>query len=263
MFGVLLLLVCALAVQVSSVAAQDEKATPLEDFFPLVTRRPVLEQEFGVHITGSKGREGRAVQIAPFLAIPILPRWQVELDVPALFRDPRQGAEVGGAGDLEVENKFVLWQSKPTGPMLSGGVAVTLPTGSGARHLGGETAVEPFLSAGLVRRRLYLVAALSYDWTLNAPRPGPPAQTLTSGAAIGYLLRGRVILLLDVSTVTKIRGADAPGTEDHRGPTQVYLTPGVNVQVSPAATLSLGVQLPVTRARAFDYTLHGVLDWSF
>jgi hypothetical protein len=244
-------------------AAADEDARPLENFFPLVTRRPVLEREVGVHVTASKGREGRGVDVVPFVVIPVLPRWQVELDVPAVFKKPRASAAVGGAGDIELENKFVLSQSRSADSMLSGGVSLTLPTGSGRRDLGGETAVEPFVSAGLVRRGLYLVGSLSYEWTLAAPTPGAPAQTLTSGAAVGYQVRGWLIPLVDVSTITKVRGRDAPGAEDRRGQTQVYVTPGVNIQLLSAATLSLGVQLPVSTARNFDYALHSVLDWSF
>jgi hypothetical protein len=255
--------VVALATALSAACAADEDARPLENFFPPVTRRPVLEREVGVHVTASKGHEGREVDVVPFVAIPVLPRWQIELDVPTVFKNPRAGAAVAGVGDIELENKFVLSQSRSADTMLSGGVSLTLPTGSGRRDLGGETAVEPFVSAGLVRQGLYLVGGLGYEWTLAAPSPGAPAQTLTSGVAVGYQVRGWLIPLFDVSTVTKVRGRDAPGAEDRRGRTQVYVTPGVNIQLRSAATLSVGVQLPVSTARSFDYALHSVLDWSF
>jgi len=39
--------------------------------------------------------------------------------------------------------------------------------------------------------------------------------------------------------------------EDHR--TQVTLVPGLNVKPFPRSTLAVGVQLPVTKAREFDY----------
>jgi hypothetical protein len=42
---------------------------------------------------------------------------------------------------------------------------------------------------------------------------------------------------------------------------EVGLAPGVNVQIAPRATLGLGVQLPLTRARALDYALFATIDW--
>jgi len=39
--------------------------------------------------------------------------------------------------------------------------------------------------------------------------------------------------------------------EDHR--TQVTLVPGLNVKPFARSTLAVGVQLPVTHAREFDY----------
>jgi hypothetical protein len=35
----------------------------------------------------------------------------------------------------------------------------------------------------------------------------------------------------------------------------------MNVQIAPRATLGLGVQLPLTRARALDYALFATIDW--
>ena len=249
------------AVSVGTAADPEEEG--LDDFFPLVTRRPVLEREVGFRATYDKGHGGREVRIAPALAVPILPWWQIQLEMPAMFRDPRDGEAVGGAGDLELENMFVLYRAKESDTLLSGGVGLTLPTGSGKRDLGGETAIEPFLTAGTRQGRFYLVAEAAYAWTLRAPGPGPGVQAFTAGTAIGYRVRSWLIPFVELTSVTKVRGADEPGARDRRGRTQVYFTPGVNIQLLPAATLGLGVQLPVTNARAFDYRLHGSLDWAF
>ena len=37
--------------------------------------------------------------------------------------------------------------------------------------------------------------------------------------------------------------------------TQVSLTPGFNVRPWPETTFAVGIELPVTHARQFDYTL--------
>lgn len=259
----LFLCVLLLVGLVSAGAAADPEEEGLDDFFPLVTRRPVLEREVGFRATHDKGRDGREVRIAPLLAVPILPWWQIQLEMPAVFRDPRHGEAVGGVGDLELENKFVLFHSRESDTLVSGGVGLTLPTGSGARDLGGETAIEPFLAAGTLRGRFYFVAEAAYAWTLKVPGPGPGEQAFTASSAIGYRVRSWLIPFLELTSVTKVRGADEPGAQDRQGRTQVYLTPGVNIQLLPQATLGLGVQLPATSARRFDYRILGSLDWAF
>lgn len=254
---------------VSTDAAGDATEAGLDDFFPLVTRRPVLERVVGFRITHDEGRNGPEVRISPAVAVPILPWWQIQLEMPAVFavfKDRRNEDAVGGAGDLELENQFVLFKSRESETaetFVSAGFGLTLPTGSGARALGGETAIEPFLTAGTQRGRVYLVAEIAYAWTLKTPEPGPGPQAFTASAAIGYRAWSWLIPLVELTSVTKIRGADEPGTQDRRGRTQVYLTPGVNIQLLPQATLGLGVQLPITNARTFDYRLHASLDWTF
>jgi hypothetical protein len=246
---------------VSSAALEEEEG--LDGFFPLVTRRPVLERVVGFLTTYEEGHRGREVRIAPVLAVPILSWWQVQLEMPAVLRDPRHGEVVAGAGDLHLENLFVLYRSKESDTLLSGGVGLTLPTGSGRRALGGETAIEPFLTAGTLRGHFYLIAEVAYAWTLDAPGPRPRQQVFTASGAMGYRVRSWLIPFLELTSVTKVRGAEEVGAQDRRGRTQVYLTPGVNIQILPRATLGLGVQLPVTNARAFDYRLHASLDWTF
>ncbi len=226
-------------------AAEDTAPLALDDFFPLVTRRPVLERELELRVNTAKGREGRETQIAPALALPIGSWWQLTLEMPVVVTDPRSRDAAGGAGDLQLE------------------VSLTLPTGSERRDLGGELAIEPFLSVGTLRGRAYVVAEIAYGWSLNDVGPHPKGQTLTAGVAAGYAVRPWLIPLVELTTVTRVEGSPQPGNRDRRGQPQLYITPGVNAQLLREVTLGLGIQLPVTSARTFDYTLHGTLDWSF
>ena len=252
------------ALLIASPATGDD-TTPLalDDFFPLVTRRPVLEREFGVQVSHTKGREGRETQIAPFLAMPIGSWWQLTLQMPVVFTDPRSGEAAGGAGDLNLESKFLVFKSTDSRTQLSAGFSVTLPTGSERRDLGGQLAVEPFLSAGTMWGRAYLVAEMAYGWSLTDAGPDPKGQTLTAGVAAGYAVRPWLIPLVELTTVTRVEGSRQPGDRDRRGQPQLYLTPGVNVLLLREVTLGLGIQLPLTSARTFDYAVHGTLDWSF
>ncbi len=252
------------AVLIAFPAAGDDTAPlALDDFFPLVTRRPVLERELEVGVSDTKRRDGRETRIAPTLAMPIVSWWQLTLEMPVVFTDPRSGDAAGGAGDLELESKFLVFKSTDSRTQLSTGFSLTLPTGSERRDLGGQLAIEPFLSAGTMRGRSYLVAEIAYGWSLNDAGPHPKGQVLTAGVAAGYAVWPWLIPLLELTTVTRVGGTPRPGGRDRRGQPQLYIAPGVNVQLLREVTLGIGIQLPVTSARTFDYALHGTLDWSF
>jgi hypothetical protein len=244
-------------------AADDSASLALDDFFPLVTRRPVLERELEVRVSSTKRREGRETRIAPSLAMPIGSWWQLTLELPVVFTNPRLGDDEGGASDVELESKFLVFQSTDSRTQLSIGFSLTLPTGSERRDLGGQFAIEPFLSAGTMRDRFYLVAEMAYGWSLNDGGPRPKGQTLTAGVAAGYAVRPWLIPLLELTTVTRVGGTPQPGDRGRRGQAQLYIGPGVNVQLLRELTLGIGFQLPVTSVRTFDYALYGSLNWGF
>src|SRR2546427_3378380 len=109
-------------------------------FYPLRTRRPVIERELEVRVEHAKTADGRVTEAAAAVELPILPRWQVEIEVPLIFREPREGAAQGGVGDLRVENKVMVWQSLDWLSQVAVGVEGRLPTGSERRGLGGGAA---------------------------------------------------------------------------------------------------------------------------
>src|SRR5256885_14703760 len=87
------------------VAAEDDQS--IAYFYPLRTRRPVIERELELQVEHEKARAGRATNIAAAIELPILPRWQVEIEIPLVFLDPRDGASVAGFGDVTVESKVL------------------------------------------------------------------------------------------------------------------------------------------------------------
>jgi len=223
-------------------------------FYPLRTRRPVIERELEVRVEHAKGRDGRTTEAAAALELPILPRWQVEIEVPLVFQDPKDGEAQGGVGDLRVENKVMVWQSLDWLSQIAVGVEVRLPTGSERRGLGGEAALEPFVSGGIALGDFDVLAAVAYEFNVNAHVRGPNEQELTASAAVGWRVSPRFTPLLELVTVTRTRGA--PDDELlHR--TRVSLAPGFNARVFPRSTFRFGVELPLTRARAADYTVLG------
>ncbi|TMQ23655.1 MAG: hypothetical protein E6K82_10535 [Candidatus Rokuibacteriota bacterium] len=255
-------LLAALMVAVTPVAAgaADEEPT-IEFFYPLVTRRPVVERELEFRFNHEKGREGRVSELSAAVEFPILPRWQVEIEVPAIFSDPKASPGQIGVGDLEIETKYQVFRSLQPRVLVAVGLAGKLPTGSESRGLGGEAAVAPFVAAGFGAGPIEVLSTIEYEWNLNAHLPGERPETLTTGVAVGWLLHRKVIPLLELTSVTPIRREDGPDAPVGR--TQLYLTPGINVKPFPGTTLRLGVQLPITPARQFDYAIRAGLVWEF
>jgi hypothetical protein len=78
------LLVLVLLAPVNAALA-DEADPNLEFFYPLVTGRPVIERELELKVAHVKGREGRETSVTGAIELPLLPRWQIELEVPIVF----------------------------------------------------------------------------------------------------------------------------------------------------------------------------------
>ena len=223
-------------------------------FYPLRTRRPVIERELEVRVEHAKTADGRVTEAAAAVELPILPRWQVEVEVPLIFREPREGAAQGGVGDLRVENKVMVWQSLDWLSQIAVGVESRLPTGSERRGLGGEAAVEPFVTGGIALGDFDLLASVAYEFNVNAHVPGPNEQELTASAAAAWRVTRRFAPLVELVTVTRTR---APHEDELREKTRVSILPGFNARLLPGTTLRLGIELPLTRARSADYTLLG------
>jgi hypothetical protein len=223
-------------------------------FYPLRTRRPVIEREIEFRVEHAKGRDGRTTEAASAIELPILPRWQVELEVPLVFNDPREATAQGGVGDLRIENKVMVWQSLDWLSQVAVGMEARLPTGSERRGLGGEATVEPFVTGGIALGDFDLLASVAYEFNVNARVPGPNEQELTASAAAAWRVTRAFAPLVELVTVTRTRAAPDDPLRDR---TRVSIVPGFNARLLPGTTLRLGIELPVTRARSADYTLLG------
>jgi hypothetical protein len=164
--GTLMRWLCALAVAsillpAASVFAQEEEPD-IEFFYPVVTRRPVIEREIELQTRYEKSPGGRQVETAAAIEWAILPRWQIELEIPVVVNDPRDGPSAAGFGDIAIENKFLLWKSVEQRLLVSGGFELTLPSGSESRGLGGEFNVEPFFAAGIALGPFDLLGSIAY-----------------------------------------------------------------------------------------------------
>jgi len=246
-----LFLAVLLLLPAATAFATDYEEPDIEFFYPVVTRRPVVERELEFKLEYEKNDEGREVELAAAIEWAILPRWQVEVEFPLVILDPTEGPTIGGIGDIEIDNKVLLFKSVEHRLLVAAGVELKVPSGSQDRGLGGELAVEPYLTAGIALGPFDLIAEVAYEWVIDPERE----EELSTGLAIGYLAWRWFTPFLEVRTQTPTLG------EDQR--TQVYLVPGFNVKPLPNVTLRAGVQLPVTDAKEFDYQVRFAGVWEF
>ncbi len=107
-----------------------------------------------------------------------------------------------------------------------------------------------------------VITAIANEWNLNNVR-GPREQELTADLAVGWPVSRWFTPFLELNTVSKIQGQEGEDAVKLRGRTQLYLTPGFNVRPLPGATFRMGVELPVSGRREFDYRIHAGLVWEF
>lgn len=254
---------------IAPVAAEERTAPPtssakdeefnVEFFYPLVTRRPVIEREFEFKANHAKGDAGRLSDFSAAIELPVLPRWQVELTLPFGSRDPRDGSSQAGVGDIEIEQKFQLLKSIQPRGLLAVGFELRLPTGSERRGLGGEFVIEPFITGGFGIGSFEVLGDVAWDRNLNANVEGPHEQQLSAGAAGAWILSRYVVPLIELRTQTTLRG----GEESARGLPRVTLVPGFNSRIAPGTPFRLGIELPVSRTRDFDYAVRAGLVHEF
>src|SRR5882672_1339846 len=107
----LLLAVTTLVLASPVLAWAEEEFQNVPFFYPLVTRRPVIERELEFKVRHDKGSDGRRTEVTGAIELPILPRWQVELEIPLVFTSPRGANDAAGIGDIRLENKVAQWNS--------------------------------------------------------------------------------------------------------------------------------------------------------
>ena len=228
-------------------------------FYPLVTRRPIIERELEFKLNHTKGLDARETAATTAVEWPILPRLQFEVEVPFVVLDPDAGKTVAGFGDLELQLKYQVFKSVQYRALVAFGLEYKLPSGSRSRGLGGEHAIEPFLTAGIALGPFDLIGEVAYEWVLNGDEH-PREQEFTARLAVAYPASRWFTPLLELVTVTQTRG---PADEPLHHKAQVYLVPGFNIRPRPGWTLRAGVEVPVTTAKDFDYRFLGALVIEF
>jgi hypothetical protein len=183
-----------------------------------------------------------------------------------------KGGESTALGDLTVYVKQILWQDRTTGSLVSGGLAVTTPTGpsgfAGAHFAQSVTAtsLQPFLGYILNRG----------DWFIqgftgsNIPTDARVTTMYYNDIGAGYFVYRStdpearltaIVPTLEVHVNTPLSHrltARAPGTPD-----VVDLTFGSSFVFGKSAVVSAGVVNPVTGPRPYELEAVALLNIFF
>lgn len=247
----------------AGVAHAEDADKDADLLYPLTIRRPVFETLIDLTAKHEKHADGRETELAAELEYRALPWWKLSFEVPVTIDHANKGHTIGGFGDVGFTNSFRLFHSVEHKAQVIGGFALTLPSGSKHRGLGGETGIEPFFAGGILLGKFHLIGDAAYHWTLNAPGKGEHAQIASAGLAAGYEVTEHFLPLLELKTVRQVRGENEDEGPKllHKG--QVYLTPGINYKFTDETVLRFGVALPVARTREFEYSVQMGLTIEF
>ncbi|OGK82396.1 MAG: hypothetical protein A2X52_11395 [Candidatus Rokubacteria bacterium GWC2_70_16] len=253
-------------------AAWGEEAESVSLASTLITEGavPATEVEGSFTMAKSKTERGYGFGLSSLQYAPV-PSFGVKLVVPVVVRDPVDSEPtVGGMGDLGLMLKYAPLLLPAQQFALAGGIALTLPTGSERRELGGQFAVAPFLAAGKGLGAWSLQADVAYRWQLNRPRELEPEEEggetvrphkehgVTANLTVTYSPLKWLAAILELNSVTMLHPGDPL-----RERVQLYLTPGVSVEPAEGWNLRAGIHLPVTSAKEVDWSLLVILTRGF
>ena len=225
---------------------------------PLVTEKAYPENE--VVLTWNFGRtpaKERDTQFMWSFEKRIGARGQIELNIPFNIRDPKDGATVGGIGDVEAAAKYVLYDNPETLFILSGGLEVGMPTGSFRRELGeGTTTLSPFLATGKAWGDFVSQGSLKFEYPF-VTRRAPKAVFYDLALSYPIFDQGRGT---EAHAMMEFNAKSEWGNQSPKH-FQLYLTPGFRKGLTPAGNwaIAFGVQVPVTREREANYRVLGYL----
>jgi hypothetical protein len=184
-------------------------------------------------------------------------------------RSSNLGGTSTAVDDISIFAKYILLENRQTGNLLSGGLALSLPTGpgdfAGFKALASPvntTTFQPFLGYIVNAGRLYFQGFSIVDVPANSSSP----TYLFNDFGIGYFLRrpdpdprvDEVITMIaptfEVHVNDPLNHRDIFNPRDISGVTDIVdLTYGINVGVRRNTLFTFAIVTPVTSPKPFDF----------
>jgi hypothetical protein len=183
------------------------------------------------------------------------------------------GGSDTSAGDLSIITKYAFWQDEVTGSLMSGGLAVTLPTGpstfAGANIAGSHsTLLQPYVGYILNRDRFFVHGFTAFAFATQ----DDDVTFYTFDIGAGYRLYrgcpGSIVTGITPSIEAHLnvplnhRGA-LDGTDPIGAADVLNLTYGATISLGTRSTLALALVTPVTGPRPFYYEFIAQFNWRF
>ena len=196
---------------------------------------------------------------------------------------PKQFGNYGGTstavGDISIYAKYILLENRENGNLLSGGLALGVPTGPGKfaglnsfASITNTTSFQPFLGYILNSGRWYLHGFLAVD----VPANSQDVTLIYNDVGIGYyLLRPEPDSNVNrmISTIAPTFEVHVTDPLNHRNPYSrtdvvgmtdiVDLTYGLNIGIYRRTLLTFAVVTPVTSPKPFDFEAVAFVNFFF
>jgi hypothetical protein len=222
-------------------------------FDAVVSTTPGISREVGILFEQFRASDGTLTQPSLKLQYPILPWFQVALQVPVIISDPKGSTTSVDMGDVVLTAQAAAWRPEGWPAEIDAGFELTLPTGGGESALAGNTATRPFVAAGTKLGPIDVLGNLSYQWIVDGPAAG--ADLFQASFAVGYPFRS-VVPFAELTVLKPVRGA---GDLRH----QFAVVPGIEVYLPWRMSLSVGVQISLGPQHFFDQRVLGFFKWPF
>jgi hypothetical protein len=177
-------------------------------------------------------------------------------------------------GDLSIVFKWLLWRNQATGSLLSGGLAVTPPTGPGS--FGGSnnisvfhnTILQPYLGWIWVNGPFYLQGFSAVD----APTDLNDVVLLDNSVAAGFFLYqnknsnglSAIVPTVEVHVNTPLNHRGVLRLSDPAGtPDLVDITGGIHFEYQDKSSMGIAFAVPVTGPRMFDFEILAQFRWRY
>ncbi len=231
-----------LSCSTSVLAHGGHAAQPNSIIDPLITHHAVLEDEFKLNFFGSnlKSEKLSAVTASLELAYAFTDLIGIELFAPFGLTS-LDGETRTGLGDLELQFPKVSFVRR-YGWVMTAYPAIKLPTGNTDARLGGGVWVlAPHLLTDIALGPIGLQLNGAYELATNGDR----AFELRGSVAYTFALKPELLLspLLELNSEIPLTGEESA---------HLLVVPGVKLAIE-GWHVGVGVQLPVTNSRPFDY----------
>ena len=177
------------------------------------------------------------------------PGFSIEASLPWARRAEDGLTSVSSLGSASLALKAASFRLAGRGIILGGGLETSFPTGSDRKDIGSAHLVElePFVDAGLKNERVEAVAFARTSATVHRRAGEDAERELGLAASLLYHLTSRVETLVETDALRALAGEES-------GTWATIVAPGIKAYPLGTHSLCLGlsVQLPVTRAKAYD-----------